>query len=299
MGYSISIVIFVMTAIFTVIASISVAIYSFFQPDMNWGIYDPGGAYNGNQSFQTEAAYYDWNINPGDFEYDIKHIYSSQRLPLITLEPWPKPEDIQNFDYLKQIPAGEYDELIVNLCKVIGDIPGEVQVRWGHEMELTNSRYFWSNKNPDDYISAYRYFVEKCREHKNIKFVWSPAGDNGLEKYWPGDDYVDYIGISLYSYADWEISNHGYQRSFTQILDEKYDRIREYNKPIIIAEGGVTGNDQYKLDWLKKAEESFKRYRLLKTFVYFNSKDVEGVWGQDYQTPDWTINSKLLNEFFR
>ncbi len=69
-----------------------------------------------------------------------------------------------------------------------------------HEM---NGNWFWWGSRIDGgpavYIAAYRLLVDYMRERTDhVLFCWSP--DKRLaEEYYPGDDYVDVIGVDGYS----------------------------------------------------------------------------------------------------
>jgi len=78
-------------------------------------------------------------------------------------------------------------------------------------------------------------------------------------------------------------------------MDAKYARIQDYNKPVVIAEAGVTGTDAYKQAWLEKATSDMHHYPLLKGMVYFNKADLPGAWGKDLGVADFSINAKSLN----
>jgi hypothetical protein len=52
--------------------------------------------------------------------------------------------------------------------------------------------------------------------------IWTSVGNQGGEKYYPGDDYIDYTGYSLYEQADASKLWCGHERSFAQWMDERY-----------------------------------------------------------------------------
>jgi hypothetical protein len=56
-----------------------------------------------------------------------------------------------------------------------------------------------------DWVASWRRIVDVLRRRgaNNVAFVWSPnvpdVGGVGFQKYYPGDGYVDWIGVSFYS----------------------------------------------------------------------------------------------------
>ena len=73
-----------------------------------------------------------------------------------------------------------------------------ILVRWGHEMELANL-YPWGDRPADVYQQAFRHVVEVFRAAgaSNVRFVWSPAGNANAVDYYPGEDVVDYVGVTV------------------------------------------------------------------------------------------------------
>ena len=69
-------------------------------------------------------------------------------------------------------------------------------------------------------------------------YVWSPVGSPGLHQYWPGPDYADYVGLSVYGFPQWDVRHYGRPRSFAEIFSEKYELVKGFGKPVLIAELG-------------------------------------------------------------
>lgn len=263
------------------------------------GVYDPAGHFDDTSTVNAESIFIDWNANIDDFKQKLQNLSAKNRVPVVTIEPWPNSKDTPYSDYLKNMSKGDYDAQIETICNATKQTTQELYIRWGHEMELKNSRYYWSNKDPSHFIESYNYFVQKCRSiNDKAKFIWSPAGDVGLDKYWPDPKNVDFIGISVYSYKEWDIQNYQHQRSFKEIFREKYNRVKIYKKPIWIAELGVTGTSSYKETWLSEAKKTIANTRYMYGLIYFNSIDVEGVWGKNYETPVWNVDSVVFSSVF-
>lgn len=266
-----------------------ILLYSFFvsRNRLNVGYYGEPTDKFFNQTMDYHLTYYSW------FDDQILADYlfinqNNEQVKIITLEPWPSKKDK---NILGSVVMGKYDEQINKICLLFKD-QNNVIVRWGHEMDLTGSRYPWAGKNAVKYIAAYQYFVDACRqssENNNLKFIWSPSGDELAKTYWPGHDYVDLIGVSVYSYDLWDKKEFGKERTFWQIFFPKYYNLIVFNQPILIAEMGVTGNGAYQKKWLNKAIWQMRFLPRIPGFIYFNSQDVEGVWGQDLPTPDWRL----------
>jgi endoglucanase len=265
------------------------------------GMYDPEGLFSNEKDITITADYFAWNKNLNRITAELDKVNKDQKTFLITIEPWPKPEGYKyesNDDLLKAIIDKKYDGEINNICSTLASSTVPIYIRWGHEMELSNSRYPWSSGNPDLYIGAYQHFVDTCRvKDASFKFVWSPAGEAGLEKYWPGDKYVDIIGLSIYSFDEYDMRHVGHKRSFKEVFEARYNRVKIYNKPILIAEMGVTGSDAYKMEWLGAMFKEMNDYKKLIGFVYLNTIDPQAQWEDGLSNPDWRLPKQITSLF--
>ena len=97
-------------------------------------------------------------------------------------------------------------------------------------MDLNNGHYPWAQWQPAQYISAYRHFVDRCRvSSPKSQFVWSPRGEENLEGFYPGDEYVDDIGLSVFGYQEYEIAISGRTVNIASLVRSTYDRVKRYH----------------------------------------------------------------------
>lgn len=257
---------------------------------INFGAYDPEGDFRSRDNLAIDHYFINWNDQEiiSDLARVFKNSADSGRWVLLTVEPWPVEDNLKE-NLLLDITNGDYDQQIGQVCSQIGISANPVLVRWGHEMENITGRYPWAVDRADSYIAAYNYFVSSCKKiTDNAYYVWSPVGGKGLDAYWPGKENVDTIGLSVYLLPEFERDLYGTVRDFSNVFGEKYERVEKYGKPVMIAEMGVAKEYAGRQDWWLDALNSVDNYYWLKTIVYFNAKEHEGVW-LDYQTPDWTF----------
>ncbi len=142
------------------------------------------------------------------------------------------------------------------------------------------------------YRDAYRHIIDIFRD-ENVKHVtWFFHADiyanpdeewNRAKYYYPGDDYIDWIGVSLYGAQN---PNENYWDSFSEILKERYKSINEISiqKPIALLEFGVTDNHPVgdKAQWLEDAFETILsgKYIHFKAISYWHEtwEEEENVW---------------------
>jgi beta-mannanase len=262
----------------------------------DFGVYDPESKFKTDKSFGLEQVFCSW-INPdvSTLHEKIKDIFLNNRTPLVTIEPWNGTNDEKTL--MEDILKGKYDGNISNVMQVFSGIQGNLYLSWGHEMDQDlTKRYPWSGSDPKLYVSAYRYVTEKFKKGLNnkISWIWSPVGKEGCERYWPGPGYVDYIGIPIYSYPQWDKQYYGHIRSFKSWYDEKYRLIGQFKKPVIIVEFGVTGSLDYQTFWLQEAFNTIKVTPSIEMILFFYAKDEKGSWGKDIETPDWRSNPEVI-----
>lgn len=131
---------------------------------------------------------------------------------------------------LTEIINGQHDnELIKFRDFAKRNAPRPIYLRIGYEFDGP-----WNAYNPSRYIAAYKYIVDflNAQGVTNIAYVWQSAtwGENAanlIDSYYPGDNYVDYVGLSFFFFDEnFNGDNLEYTLNFA----------RNKNKPIMMAE---------------------------------------------------------------
>lgn len=135
---------------------------------------------------------------------------------------------------------------------------------------------------PERYIATYRHVVELFRAGGVNNVTWLfQANDisypnenwNSIDAYYPGDEYVDWVGISLYV-AD---APDDEWASFETRMELVYNELIFLfpNKPIMLAEWGV-GEFPEKGDkaaWISEAFTTLQsKYTCIKCAIYYHAK---------------------------
>ncbi|WP_135556935.1 stalk domain-containing protein [Paenibacillus cymbidii] len=137
--------------------------------------------------------------------------------------------------------------------------------------------------DPQKYIEKFRLIYNVMREEApNVALVWSP-GDvprYTMDAYYPGDDYVDWVGVSLYTepYGNGDPNDPMVAGSPIERLDELYS-LYASRKPLMLSETGVshavhTDGSNFQAYGLLNLERLYeimpKKYPRLKAITYFN-----------------------------
>lgn len=263
-----------------------------------YGAFDPEGDYTEASDYLIEHVFLPWeDVSLVSLLDADQYALDRNRALMVTIEPWTWTRDERNTpDFLRKgILAGYYDSNMRGVCQVIGQLQSPITVRWAQEMERVDGQFIWSDWEPGKYIEAYRRMIDICRnEAPNINVVWSPAGDEGLQRFYPGDDYVDIVGLSIFGLENWEKQTFGGARTFESWLDETYARVAGFGKPVIVAELGFSGSDDYVAQWEDAVRKPHPEKPLLSGVVYFNQKEVYP-WPDGFGLPDWRLDNRVLN----
>lgn len=172
------------------------------------------------------------------------------------------------------ILAGRSDANIRTVARKLRTMKRPVLLRWGWEM---NGDWFeWggpqNGQNPANYVKAWkrlhRIFGEQGAD--NVSWVWSPNWNsspnvswNRVQKYYPGDAYVDWVGISGYNFYDETPST----------LFEPVTKLYGARKPIILSETAAVRN---KAKWIKQLHTWVEKTPAVGAVVWFDTDIQDG-----------------------
>jgi len=264
------------------------------------GVYDPHDVLRDSDRPRIEHVFVYWQaVDEPMLAAKMRLAEMKARTLMVTVEPYTKAVNWRDGGehLFADIVSGRFDREIGAVCGKLASYRGAYWIRWGHEMEQPSDRYPWARGDAPGYVAAYRYFVDSCRKiAPRARFVWSPKGEGGLAAYYPGDNYVDLIGVSVWGLEKWDREQYGRPRGFAKTFDEKYRRVAEFRKPVIIAELGVAGAKQYRQDWMAEISALSRdrdAFPLLTGIVYFYDKEPYH-WPGGYGSPDWRVAASEL-----
>lgn len=180
----------------------------------------------------------------------------------------------------RTIPTGIYDDNITTTLSYLATLEGPVLMRIGGEMDL------WSK--PEEYKASFRHIAAMAdRIAPNVELVWSPnyapSWEGDVNDFYPGDDVVDWVGMSLYYNAaasfpnarQWDKEYFGFGEFSDSIrnADNVMKVAIAHNKPAIATEGGAhhgNGEAYAALQSAKEYSTLTMVYPQIKAIVYFD-----------------------------
>jgi beta-mannanase len=204
-------------------------------------------------------------------------------VPLVTIDPASDPK-VGGAVTFQDINSGFYDQRLNNLIDILSSYNGPVYVRFAHEMDIgINS---WGLQDPATFIESYRHFVQLARNQgaTNLKWVWSPAGGLNAVDYYPGDDVVDVVGVTIVYTEAW------YKDHFPSFHDLAHTRswFDRFNKPLWITEFGIDNDDvAFQQRITQEALSHFRDFGF-SALIYDNMSDPTVV-RVNYTLPDLSI----------
>src|ERR1700726_3610830 len=248
---------------------------------------------------------------------NLSVIWRHGSLPLVFWSPWDKPYDQNRGPArfgLYEIIDGKWDAYIDKWADAARAFGHPMIVAFGVEMNGDwfpwSGIYYGADKwlpeqkqwlGPENFKAAYRHVVDRVRARgaSNIKWMFHtnnyayPMNTwNFAPSYYPGSDYVDWLGLSVYGQQFKDEPNP----DIPSLVDWPYQELcgLDPTKPVMIAEW-ATGEFPYdvnepgirKPEWIKQALDLFRsRYPRIKAAVY---------WHERWQNLDQSYSNLRVN----
>ena len=176
---------------------------------------------------------------------------------------YPANERIKNDDVISLIGWTINDMSKVDYGKVksvldtLNSYNKPMLIRFANEMNCSSL-----GNDPQKYIEVFRKVADMIHQYENFGVVWSPndmgALDRPFEYFYPGDKYVDWVGVSCYSIKYFQGKKDTAYKDSVYFMTGDYawatNRIKPFmeylkknniKKPVMISEGGVSTSNKY------------------------------------------------------
>ena len=197
------------------------------------------------------------------------------------------------------VVSGSYDSRLTETFQYLNTMSFPVFVRIGGEMNV------WENAaKPADYIAAYRHIAQLARTYApNAALVFAPNYSSAyrvdMDSFYPGDEYVDWVGTSLY-YNRYHHSGDTARDEFYGVgqygdallnVQQTINLANMHRKPVIITEGGSSNkfDSGDNSDW---AADRMQRAYAYMSMVYPQIKViVSSDYGVEWEQTDYSFSN--------
>lgn len=249
-------------------------------------------------------------------EEQIKILYDQKIIPFIRLMPRSEFKDkkIDKIYTLQKIINGEFDKEIKEWAQktrlleipILIDFAPEPNGNWFNWSGILNggsSTNQYGDPNypdgPEKFKDAYRHIIDIFRKENALNVTWffhinikSEPDEwwNNPIFYYPGDEYIDWIGISVYG------AQHLKDKwiLFSELMEDHFDNIKNISneKPIAILEFGVIEqNGENKSYWIEDALNTIINNKEIKAISYWHSNWINKDGTQSKMRIDSSLNS--------
>lgn len=236
----------------------------------------------------------------------LNAIWHTGAIPCLTWEPMYYSEGGEIMVTYRDILNGAYDRYLLEFARQAALWENPFMIRFAHEMNV--KRYHWGTKksdygpeSPQIYKRLFRYVVTIFQKAgaRNVLWVFCPNAEsvpnssydssaswNRIEDYYPGDKYVDILGIDGYNWGTTQTkAKNGWNsqwKAFAAIFRPARETLRQLapNKPMLVFETASVNQGGDKGLWIKNAFDTAKAWHL-------NGL----VWFQVKKENDWRLNS--------
>jgi mannan endo-1,4-beta-mannosidase len=216
----------------------------------------------------------------------ISAVESAGATPMVTWDPMIGSEAVSFSD----IATGRYDSYLESQAYLARHAGFPIYVRFAHEMNESSASTPWgpgSGNTPATFVAAWIHVVTIFRQEgaTNIKWVWAPnvycGGSCPFTAYYPGDDWVDYVGLDGYNFA----ATHDVRwMDLAQIFEPSYALLTAMTtKPVMFTETASTELGGDKAEWITQG--------FLHDIPTLFPRVVAVIWWQRIDTTNWEVNS--------
>ena len=181
------------------------------------------------------------------------------------------------------IAGGVYDSYLRSYADSVRDFGHPVIIGFGHEMNATWYPWGYGRVPPATFVAAWRHVVRLFRGQgaDNVTWLWTlqadTSGTGPVHSWWPGANYVTWVGIDGYYYRRSD--------TFAKVFGRTISEVREFtDKPVLLSETAV-GPQAGQAVKIRDLFRGMRRYATL-GLVWFDMAQHKGIYHQDWRIED-------------
>ena len=288
--------------------------------DLSWGIFEYNGAYGDCRTIQgyEEALGYEFPIvltylgftkaSYARLEQLLEYTWDAGKVLELTFQTTAT-EDGGNMMY--DILQGEYDSVLRHYADIIHDFDHPVLMRLMNEMNGDWCAYsaYHTSKDTAIYRAVYRYIwdIFAYAGVDNAIWIWNPNESsfpdftwNHSLMYYPGDQYVDVIGLTAYNTGTYYSYVGEHWQSFPELYQDLYETYAStFSQPLMITEFSCAAMGGDKAQWTREMLETIADYDRIKVAVWWDHVDYDPATGgiaRDYRIAEVL---DVFHEYFK
>jgi mannan endo-1,4-beta-mannosidase len=185
-------------------------------------------------------------------------------IPFVQIDP--------TFASVGGIAGGVYDAYLRRYAASVRGFGHPVVIGFGHEMNAPTYSWGYGHTPAATFVAAWRHIVTLFRAEgaRNVTWLWTinadRPGTGPVQSWWPGSEYVTWIGIDGYYYRPSD--------KFASVFGTTMAQVRKFtDDPILLSEtavgpqahqyvkildlfGGISQDHVLGLVWFDKAQDS-------------------------------------------
>ena len=196
-------------------------------------------------------------------------------IPFVQIDP--------SFASVAGIASGAYDGYLRAYADSVRGYGYGVVIGFGHEMNAPWYSWGYGHTPPATFVAAWRHIVTLFRGQgaDNVTWLWTinadVAGSGPIAQWWPGAQYVTWIGIDGFYYRQSD--------TFATVFGQTIDQVRTFtSKPVLLSETAV-GPKAGQFAKIGNLFSGMRQYHTL-GLVWFDVRQDDGVLHQDWRIED-------------
>ena len=157
-------------------------------------------------------------------------LYAHDAIPFVQIDP----TDAS----VTEMGRGTYDEYLRSYADSVRNFGHAVIIGFGHEMNAPWYTWGYRHLAPSAFVAAWRHMVTLFRHEgaDNVTWVWTlqadQPGTGPMASWWPGAQYVTWVGIDGYYYRPSD--------TFASVFGRTIQQVRALtDKPVVLSETAV------------------------------------------------------------
>ena len=181
------------------------------------------------------------------------------------------------------VAAGHDDKYLRSFADSVRDFGHPVVMGFGHEMNAYWYSWGYGHLPASTFVAAWRHIVTLFRSQgaDNVTWLWTlqadEPGTGPIAAWWPGAQYVTWVGIDGYYYHSFE--------TFSSIFGKTIAQVRMFTRlPVLLSETAV-GPQAGQAAKIPDLFTGMRQYGLL-GLVWFDVPQHQGIYHQDWHIED-------------